>query len=57
MPARTLRVPMDQPLARVAFQLLDPEADDGLLVWNAYDTWLDAGLGTELPVYALRSAP
>jgi hypothetical protein len=55
LPAGTLRVPLDQPLARLAFQLLDPRADDGLLVWNAYDEWLDAGPGTELPVYALRS--
>jgi len=56
-PAGTLRVPLDQPFARVAFQLLDPESDDGLAVWNAYDAWLDAGPGTELPVYAERPAP
>ncbi|MHC5212571.1 MAG: M14 family zinc carboxypeptidase [Planctomycetota bacterium] len=57
LPAGTLRVPLGQPLARVAFQLLDPRADDGLAVWNAYDAWLDAGPGTELPLYAVRPAP
>jgi hypothetical protein len=57
LPAGTLRVPLDQPLARVAFQLLDPQADDGLAVWNAYDACLDAGPGAELPVYAVRGAP
>jgi len=51
LPPGTLRVPLDQPLARLAFQLLDPRADDGLLVWNAFDAALVSGPGAELPVW------
>ena len=51
-PAGTVRVPLDQPLARVAFQLLDPESDDGLVVWNFWDTLLDKGKGTELTLWS-----
>lgn len=54
LPAGAWRVPLDQPLARLAFQLLDPQADDGLLNWNFFDPWLDAGPGAELPVYGER---
>jgi len=49
----TLLVPTDQPLGRVVFHLLDPRADDGLVVWNAFDAAL-IGPGAELPVYLLR---
>ena len=52
LPAGTVRVPLDQPLARLAFQLLDPESDDGLVVWNFWDAVVDAGKGTTLPVWA-----
>ena len=52
LPAGTVRVPMDQPLARIAFQLLDPESDDGLVVWNFWDAVVDKGKGTELPLWA-----
>jgi hypothetical protein len=52
-PVGTLLVPTDQPLARVVFHLLDPRADDGLVVWNAFDAAL-MGPGAELPVYLLR---
>ncbi len=34
LPAGTLVVPMDQPLARVAFGLLEPRSDDGFLAWG-----------------------
>jgi len=54
LPAGTVRVPVDQPLGRLVFQLLDPRADDGLLVWNAFDPVMKLGLGAELPVYAQR---
>ncbi len=30
----SLRVPLDQPLGRLAWVLLDPESDDGALVWD-----------------------
>ena len=31
---------MDQPLARLAFMLLDPRSDDGLMAWNILDPLL-----------------
>jgi hypothetical protein len=37
MPAGTLRVDMAQPLARLAFYLLEPRSDDGLANWNVLD--------------------
>jgi hypothetical protein len=40
VPAGAFRVPMDQPLARLAFYLLEPRSSDGLLTWN----FLDAAL-------------
>ena len=36
-PAGSLVVPMDQPLARLAFVLLDPRSDDGLMAWGLLD--------------------
>lgn len=50
-PPNSFRVDMDQPLARLIFQLVDPRADDGCLTWNFYDRWLDSGPGTELPLW------
>jgi hypothetical protein len=37
LPAGTLRVEMTQPLARLAFYLLEPRSDDGLTNWNFLD--------------------
>jgi hypothetical protein len=34
---RWMEVPMNQPLARLAFYLLEPTSDDGLVAWNALD--------------------
>ena len=42
LPAGSLIIPMDQPLARLAFILFDPRSDDGFMWWNI----LDAVLGT-----------
>lgn len=42
----SLVIPMDQPLARLAFLLLDPRSDDGLMTWNVLD-----------PVLGLNPAP
>ncbi|RPJ83845.1 MAG: hypothetical protein EHM13_06470 [Acidobacteria bacterium] len=39
-PAGSLVVPMDQPLARLAFLLLDPRSDDGLMAWGLMDEML-----------------
>jgi hypothetical protein len=37
LPAGSIVVPMDQPLARLAFILFDPRSDDGLMAWNILD--------------------
>ena len=48
LPAGSLVIPMDQPLARLAFILMDPRSDDGFMWWNL----LDAVLGqTPAPGY------
>ena len=40
VPAGALEVSMTQPLARLAFYLLEPASDDGLVVWNFLDDQL-----------------
>ena len=40
---------MNQPLARLAFYLLEPRSDDGLVDWN----FLDAALGADVKVYPI----
>jgi hypothetical protein len=37
LPAGTYRVAMNQPLARLAFYLIEPRSNDGLLTWNFLD--------------------
>jgi hypothetical protein len=37
LPAGTLRIDMSQPLARLAFYLIEPRSDDGLADWNLVD--------------------
>jgi hypothetical protein len=37
IPAGAYRVPMNQPLARLAFYLLEPRSNDGFLTWNILD--------------------
>jgi hypothetical protein len=37
LPAGTLRIDMKQPLARLAFYLVEPRSDDGLVNWNLVD--------------------
>ena len=54
LPAGSLVIPMDQPLARLAFILMEPRSDDGFMWWNV----LDAVLGqSPAPAYypVLRS--
>src|SRR5204863_3066633 len=41
LPVGTYIVRMNQPLARLAFYLLDPRSDDGLFNWNAFDELLE----------------
>lgn len=40
IPAGTVVVRTDQPLGRLAFTLLEPRSDDGLLNWNVLDDLL-----------------
>jgi hypothetical protein len=41
LPAGTYLVRMNQPLARLAFYLLEPRSDDGLFAWGAFDGELE----------------
>jgi hypothetical protein len=45
-PAGAWAVPMNQPLARLAFYLLAPTSDDGLTAWNYFDDTLGADAKT-----------
>ncbi len=49
LPAGTLRIDMKQPLARLAFYLIEPRSDDGLVDWNL----LDEALGESVPAYPI----
>jgi hypothetical protein len=42
---RALYVPLDQPLGRLAFYLLDPRSSDGLVFWGAFHSALLRGDG------------
>ncbi|MDD8027704.1 MAG: hypothetical protein PHI34_14480, partial [Acidobacteriota bacterium] len=50
-PAGTCYVSMAQPLATVAAYLLEPESDDGLLVWNYFDREIVPQWSRELASY------
>ncbi len=41
VPSGTVVVQMSQPLGRLAFSLLEPRSDDGLLNWNIFDDVLE----------------
>ena len=47
-------VPANQPLARLAFYLLEPESDDGLVTWNVIEEGLAAG--QTYPIYRVLDA-
>jgi hypothetical protein len=49
----TVRIPMGQPLARVAFALLEPRSDDGFVAWGFLMSTLQEGM--DYPV--TRAAP
>jgi hypothetical protein len=54
--AGSLYIPASQPLARLAFYLLEPESDDGLVTWN----FIEEGIGPGLtyPIYrVINDAP
>jgi hypothetical protein len=44
LPAGAWRVPMTQPLARLAFYLLEPRSNDGLLTWSVLDESVKRGV-------------
>jgi hypothetical protein len=48
LPPGTLRVDLSQPLARLAFYLIEPRSDDGLVNWNLVD-----GAITDAKVYPI----
>ena len=49
VPPGSYFVPANQPLARLAFYLLEPESDDGLVTWNVIDEGL--AVGQTYPIY------
>lgn len=57
-PESTYVIRMAQPLARLAAYLLEPESNDGLVLWNYFDKYLvpqwDPGFNT-FPVYKLMN--
>ena len=42
-------VPVAQPMGLVAFYMLEPESDDGLVTWNFFDSEL--AQGAVYPIY------
>ena len=50
----SLFIPSNQPLARLAFYLIEPESDDGLVTWNILEEGLSPGL--TYPIYRVTSA-
>jgi hypothetical protein len=49
LPAGTLVVPVDQPLGRLVFYLLEPRSDDGLVNWALLDDALEGA--THYPIF------
>jgi Zinc carboxypeptidase len=54
VPAGSLYIPANQPLARLAFYLLEPESDDGLVTWNIIDEGL--AVGQTYPIYRVTNS-
>ena len=52
--AGSLFIPANQPLARLAFYLIEPESDDGLVTWNVINEGLEAG--QTYPIYRVVDA-
>ena len=49
VPAGTLVVPLDQPLGRLVFTLIEPRSDDGIVNWNLVDDHVGAA-GAVYPI-------
>jgi hypothetical protein len=56
-PVGTLFIKTAQPLANLAAYLLEPESDDGLLVWNFFDRYLVAQWGRKAQIYPVYKLP
>jgi hypothetical protein len=54
VPAGSLYISANQPLARLAFYLIEPESDDGLVTWNIIDEGLE--VGQTYPIYRVTDA-
>jgi hypothetical protein len=54
VPAGSIFIPANQPLARLAFYLIEPESDDGLVTWNVIDEGL--AVGQTYPIYRVVDA-
>ena len=52
--AGSLFIPANQPLARLAFYLIEPESDDGLVTWNILEEGLEPG--RTYPIYRVTNA-
>jgi hypothetical protein len=52
--AGSLFIPANQPLGRLAFYLLEPESDDGLVTWNIIEEGL--ATGQTYPIYRVTNA-
>jgi len=52
--AGSLYIPANQALARLAFYLIEPESDDGLVTWNVIEEGL--GAGQTYPIYRVIDA-
>lgn len=53
-PAGTFFIPTAQPLGNLAASLLEPESDDGLVVWNFFDRYLVPQWNRELQTYPVH---
>ena len=56
VPAGTLVVPLDQPLGRLVFTLLEPRSDDGIVSWNLVDDHVGAA-GSLYPILRRPAEP
>ncbi len=56
LPGGTLVVPLDQPLGRLVFTLLEPRSDDGIVNWNLVDDHVGAA-GSVYPILRRPAAP
>ncbi len=54
VPAGAIVVPMDQPLARLIFTLLEPRSDDGVVNWNFLEDVFEKAVAGEPVIYPIQ---